>query len=290
MEWAESVMSDQNPLTARVMVNRLWYNLFGRGIVETVDNFGLQGKLPTHPELLDYLAIRFQQEKWSVRKMIKFMVMSETFQRSTALPAYAKEKDPDNVWLASFPVLRLKAEDIRDGLLATSGRLDTTLYGPPVPVHITDFMQGRGRPKDSGPLDGNGRRSIYQEVRRNFLDPMMLTFDRPVPFTTFGKRNTTNVPAQSLILMNDPFVIQQAEVMARQVMQTNKQEEDRFHWIYLRAFSRAATPDEISQAKEFITRLAQLHGVADEEIATSMIVWKDYCHTIFNSKEFIYLI
>ncbi len=287
-ELAEAMISEQNPLTARVMVNRIWYNLFGRGLVETVDNFGLQGKLPTHPELLDYLAIRFQQENWSVKKLIKLVVMSETFQRSTNVYDQAKEKDPDNLLLASFPVLRLKAEDLRDGLLAASGRLDTTMYGPPVPVHITDFMQGRGRPKDSGPLDGNGRRSIYQEVRRNFLDPMMLTFDRPVPFTTFGKRNTTNVPAQSLILMNDPFVILQAEVMALNAMKLN--EEERFNWIYLRAFSREPKPEELVAAKSFLLHLARLHDVKEADIAASLKVWKDYCHTIFNTKEFIYLI
>jgi hypothetical protein len=287
-ELAAVMTSKQNPLTARVMVNRIWYNLFGRGLVETVDNFGLQGKLPTHPELLDYLAIRFQQEKWSMKKLIKQMVMSETFQRSTSVSDQVKEKDPDNLLLASFPVMRLKAEDLRDGLLAASGRLDTLMYGPPVPVHITDFMQGRGRPKDSGSLDGNGRRSIYQEVRRNFLDPMMLTFDQPVPSTTFGKRNATNVPAQSLILMNNPFVIQQAEVMALNGMKVS--EAERFNWIYLRAFSRAPKAEELVAAKSFIRHLAQLHDVKEADIATSLKVWKDYCHTIFNTKEFIYLI
>jgi hypothetical protein len=117
---------------------------------------------------------------------------------------------------------------------------------------------------------------------------MMLTFDRPVPFTTFGKRNTTNVPAQSLILMNDPFVIQQAEVMALNGMRVN--EEERINWIYFRAFSREAKPEELAAAKSFLVHLAQLHDVKEADIATSLKVWKDYCHTIFNTKEFIYLI
>ncbi len=229
MELADAIADPQNPLMARVMVNRIWYQIFGRGIVETVDNFGLQGKLPSHPELLDYLAIRFQQEGWSVKKMIRYIAMSSTFRRSTTAADGVEKSDPDNLLLSHFPVLRLEAEDVRDGLLAVSGRLDTAMFGPPVPVHITDFMQGRGRPRESGPLDGAGRRSIYQEVRRNFLEPLMLAFDRPVPFTTFGKRNTTNVPSQSLILMNDPFVILQAELMAKNLLDQNKLSvDDRF--------------------------------------------------------------
>lgn len=216
------------------------------------------------------------------------MVMSETFQRSIHVSDLAREKDPDNLLLSSFPIMRIKAEDLRDGILAASGRLDTMMYGPPVPVHITDFMQGRGRPKDSGPLDGFGRRTIYQEVRRNFLDPMMLTFDRPLPFTTFGKRNSTNVPAQSLFLMNDPFVIQQAELMALNGMKFN--EAERLNWIYLSAFSRTPNTEELEAAKSFIVHLAQLHQVKEADIATSLKVWKDYCHAIFNTKEFIYLI
>jgi len=291
MELADAIANPQNPLMARVMVNRIWYQIFGRGIVETVDNFGLQGKLPSHPELLDYLAIKFQKEGWSVKKMIKYIAMSSTFRRSTTAAEGVEKSDPDNILLSYFPVLRLEAEDIRDGLLAVSGRLDTAIFGPPVPVHITEFMQGRGRPKESGPLDGDGRRSIYQEVRRNFLEPLMLAFDRPVPFSTFGKRNTTNVPSQSLILMNDPFVIQQAELMAKNLFDQNMSGvDDRFKWIYLRAFAREPSPGELEKAKSFIENLAKLHAVKDHDVLMSLNVWKDYCHTIFNSKEFIYLI
>jgi hypothetical protein len=291
MELAEAITDHQNPLMARVMVNRIWYQVFGRGIVETVDNFGLQGKLPSHPELLDFLAIKFQKEGWSIKRMIKYMAMSSTFKRSTLAADGVEKSDPDNILLSYFPILRLKAEDVRDGLLAVSGRLDTSMFGPPVPVHITDFMQGRGRPRESGPLDGAGRRSIYQEVRRNFLEPLMLAFDRPVPFTTFGRRNTTNVPSQSLILMNDPFVILQAELMAKNLLdQSSLSMDDRFIWIYQRAFSREPSAGEIENAKSFIANLARLHVVKDEEVLMSLSIWKDYCHAIFNLKEFIYLI
>lgn len=291
MELADEIINPQNPLMARVMVNRIWYQIFGRGIVETVDNFGLQGKLPSHPELLDFLAIKFQKEGWSVKRMIKSIAMSTTFRRSTNAMDGIEKSDPDNVLLSHFPVLRLEAEDVRDGLLAVSGRLDTAMFGPPVPVHVTDFMQGRGRPQISGPLDGAGRRSIYQEVRRNFLEPLMLAFDRPVPFTTFGKRNTTNVPSQSLILMNDPFVILQAELMTKNLLDQNKLSfDDRLKWIYQRAFSRDPSSGEIEKAKSFIINLARLYAVKDQDVLMSVDIWKDYCHTIFNSKEFIYLI
>ncbi|MEJ0055700.1 MAG: DUF1553 domain-containing protein [Bacteroidota bacterium] len=154
MELAESIVNPDNPLTSRVMVNRIWYHLFGRGIVETVDNFGLQGKLPTHPGLLDFLAIKFQKDGWSTKKMIRYILMSDAFKRSVTAPGEVDKIDPENLLLSHFPRQRLEAEEIRDGLLAVSGRLDTTMYGKPVPVHITDFMQGRGKPAKSGPLDG----------------------------------------------------------------------------------------------------------------------------------------
>jgi len=288
-ELAEAIVNSDNPLTARVMVNRLWHHLFGRGIVETVDNFGLQGKLPTHPALLDYLAVKFQEEGGSVKEMLKLIVMSNTFRRAVTADSALRQKDPENLWLASFPLRRLEAEAIRDGMLAVSGRLDSTQFGPSVPVHLTEFMQGRGRPRNSGPLDGDGRRSVYLEVRRNFLSPMMLTFDRPIPFSTFGKRNVTNVPAQSLMLMNDPFVAQQAELLARRSLsQAELSPRERIQQIYLWAFSRAASENEVAQALTFMRQQAEAQQV--ESWQESIEVWKDYCHTIFNSKEFIYLI
>lgn len=291
LELAEAMLSPDNPLTARVMVNRIWQHLFGKGIVETVDNFGLQGKLPTHPALLDYLALRFQQENWSVKKMIRLMVLSETFRRSTTASESALKKDPSNIYLARFPLLRIEAEAIRDGMLMASGRLDTTMYGPPVPVYLTSFMNGRGKPGKSGPLDGNGRRSVYQEVRRNFLDPMMLAFDRPTPFSTFGNRNVTNVPAQSLFFMNDPFVLQQAEIMAKKLLSSNSETvEDRIQLAYKSTFSRPATEAETEAGIRFLQQLASTRQANDTDIMNNMELWKDYCHSLFNLKEFIFLI
>jgi len=289
MEFANAMLANENPLTSRVMVNRIWHHLFGKGIVETVDNFGLQGKLPSHPELLDYLAIKFQNEGWSVKKMIRSIVMTEAFKRSTSRNDELLEADPTNIYLASFPVRRLEAEAIRDGILVASESMNDSLYGPPVAAYLTDFMQGRGRPSESGPLDGNGRRSIYMEVRRNFLEPMMTTFDRPIPFSTFGKRDVTNVPSQSLIIMNDPFVSQQAEIMAKKLLAERELSfEEKVSWLYLRAFSRKPVAEELKKVKDFMTMLQNME--TSTETDKELELWKQYCHSIFNLKEFIYLI
>jgi len=291
LELAEAMLNKDNPLTARVMTNRIWHHLFGKGIVETVDNFGLQGKLPSHPELLDYLAVKFQNEGWSIKKLIREIVISETFKRSTNRNEELSAKDPNTIYLASFPVRRLEAEAIRDGILAASASLDSTMYGPPVKTYLTEFMQGRGRPSESGPLDGAGRRSIYQEVRRNFLEPMMITFDRPIPFSTFGNRNVTNVPAQSLTLMNDPFVAEQAEIMATKLLaQKELTFDQKIEWIYIRTFSRKPTAEELQKAQLFITELKKMESTPESDLDKETLVWKDFCHSIFNLKEFIYLI
>jgi len=291
MELANAMLNEDNPLTSRVMVNRIWHHLFGRGIVETVDNFGLQGKLPSHPELLDYLAIKFQNEDWSIKKMVRSIVLTDAFKRSTVRDEALLEADPTNIYLASFPVRRLEAEAIRDGILVASESLNDSLYGPPVATYLTDFMQGRGRPGVSGPLDGNGRRSIYMEVRRNFLEPMMTTFDRPIPFSTFGKRDVTNVPSQSLIILNDPFVAKQAELMAQKLLtQKELSFEDKVSWIYARTFSRKPSVEEQKKAKEFISILQKMEGQKEENVNQELELWKQYCYSIFNLKEFIYLI
>ncbi len=288
-ELAEGIANAKNPLTARVMVNRIWHHLFGKGIVETVDNFGLQGKIPTHPELLDYLALQFVEDDWSIKKLIKNIVLTEAFQRSTIPAKQALKKDPQNLYLSHFPVRRLEGEAIRDGLLAVSGGLDKTLYGEPFEIYLTDFIKGRGRPRKSGALDGNGRRSIYQTIRRNFLPPFMLTFDMPAPFSTFGKRNTSNVPAQSLTMMNDPLVQEQAKVWATHISEEPLSFEERVVVIYLNAFARHPTAEELKEAQQFFEEQAAIYEISDTDVLEDIRVWADYCHTIFMMKEFIFL-
>lgn len=290
VQLANAIIDPNNTLTSRVMVNRIWHHLFGRGIVETVDNFGMQGKLPSHPELLDYLAITFQRDRYSIKKMIRDIMLSNAFKRSAIAEDKAKETDPSNIFLAHYPVRRLEAEAIRDAMLAASGELKQAMYGKPVPVHITSFMNGRGKPDTSGPIDGDKRRSIYIEVRRNFLDPVMSTFDRPNPATAYGRRTVTNVPAQSLILLNDPFVIQEATVMAKNLLSIKQNQlSDRVNWVYQRSLARNASEEEIADAQQYMKQLKNTYVSQRVKGNLEMLVWKDYIHSIFNLKEFIYL-
>ena len=290
LEMAHAIVDPSNPLTARVMVNRLWHHAFGRGIVKTVDNFGAQGSLPTHPQLLDYLALRFVEQGWSVKALLREILLSETFRRSTQASPEARERDPQNLLLSHYPVRRLDAEAIRDAILAVSGRLDTTMYGEAVPTHLTEFMNGPGRPEESGPLDGAGRRTVYLEVRRNFLSPMMLAFDRPTPFSTFGARNTTNVPAQSLTMLNDPFVAQQAKFWADKIVTMQDLDiASRIQYIYQSALSRPASPEDIADGFTYLETEAQRQELDPAAMLDETRLWAAYCHAVFNFKEFLYL-
>ncbi|MEE2641319.1 MAG: PSD1 and planctomycete cytochrome C domain-containing protein [Planctomycetota bacterium] len=288
LQLANQVASPDNPLTARVRVNRIWHHVFGRGLVPSVDNFGWLGERPSHPELLDYLAYRFShQDAWSTKTLIRELVLSHTF-AMTSSPSNPniEQQDPNNRLLHRMSVRRLDAELIRDNLLAVSGRLDPSLFGKPIPVHLTEFVVGRGRPGKSGPLDGQGRRSIYTAVRRNFLPTLMTTFDFPIPFSTVGRRNTTNVPAQSLALLNDPLVYQQAEFWADRLLKNEKQgPQDRIRQMYLECFSRLPEGDEIRLAQQTLQQIADQR----QQSLDDRQVWIDLCHTFFSLNEFIYL-
>jgi len=288
LELAERLLSPSNPFPARVMANRIWHHLFGRGIVASVDNFGVLGERPTHPELLDHLATRFVAEGWSVKSLIRSLLLTQTYQMDSRVnPDYA-DVDPVNKWWHRMPIRRLPGEAIRDAMLTISGRLDRTVSGPPVPVYVTPFMQGRGRPR-GGPLDGNGRRSIYVSVNRNFLSPMMLAFDTPIPFTAIGRRTISNVPAQALILMNDPFVIQQAQVWAkRELTAGDVVPADRISRLYERAFARPPSNDELTDGLEFLEQQATSYGASDNW-QTNEQAWSDFCHVLFNVKEFVFV-
>jgi hypothetical protein len=273
-----------NPFIARVMVNRIWHHLFGRGIVPSVDNFGVLGEMPTHPELLDYLAERFVAEGWSTKKLIRALVLTRTYQMSSTPDSATAAADPKNELLHRMRVRRLEAEAIRDAMLAVSGRLSPEMYGPSVAVHLNAFQDGRGKPA-SGPLDGNGRRSIYLAVRRNFLSSFLLAFDMPIPFSTVGRRTVSNVPAQALILMNDPFVHEQAEIWGKREFARPGTPRERITRMYESAFGRPPTESELKQCSEFLAEQAKLHGGSADNAA----VWKDLAHVLYNVKEFIFL-
>ena len=291
-ELADRVLDPANPLTARVIVNRIWHHLFGRGLVPTTDNFGVLGEAPTDPQaraLLDTLAVRFAAEGWSIKRLIKEIVTSSTWRMSSQRDPVAVEKDPLNLLLHHYPLRRLEGEAIRDSILAVSGSLDRTVGGPPVEVFLTDFQQGRGRP-GPGPLDGAGRRSIYVKVRRNFLSGFLLAFDAPVPFQAMGRRNVTNVPAQSLALMNDPFVAEQAARWARKaVADADLTPQQRIDQMVREAFARGPTNDELQGALAFLTTQADRHGVSFTEQPRHEAVWADFAHALFNAKEFIFV-
>ena len=283
---ARRIVADDNPLSDRVIVNRIWHQLMGRGIVPTPDDFGVLGQPPSHPELLDHLATRFRREGRSVKQMIRMLVRSATYRMSAHRSPDAHAVDPNNVWRHHFPPKRLEAEAIRDALLAVSGKLDRTPYGPPVPIHLTPFMDGRGRPGHSGPRDGDGRRSIYVAVRRNFISPFMMTFDMPVPFSTMGRRNVSNVPAQALILMNDPFVLDCAQAWGRRSVTDGPADpEARIAHMYETAFARPPSEFEAATAAEFVRREAAQRGTDPSDPD----VWADLAHALINTKEFIYL-
>ena len=290
LQLAEDIVNPKNPLISRVMANRIWHHLFGRGLVATVDNFGLMGELPSHPRLLDYLADQFVLNDWSTKDLIRTIVNSNTYRMSSQRSPESLKIDPDNRLLQSVNVRRLEAEAIRDSMLAVSGRLNRKMYGPSEIVHLTPFMIGRGKPGQNGPLDGNGRRSVYIELRRNFLPDMMLAFDLPIPFTTFGRRNSTNVPAQALTLMNSPFVVQQAEYWASQVLKQKIDSlEGRIEWMYQHAYSRSPLEDEVNQTVTMLYNQGKEYGIPESESLHDKRIWKDLGHVLLNSKEFLYI-
>jgi Protein of unknown function (DUF1553)/Protein of unknown function (DUF1549)/Planctomycete cytochrome C len=280
LEWAERLLSARDPFVPRVIVNRVWHHLVGRGIVASVDNFGALGERPSHPELLDYLARQFVADGWSIKRLIRAIMCSATYRMESAADPAQDGKDPDNRLLHRAFLHRLEGEAIRDEILAVSGRLNPAAFGPAVPIHLSDFLEGRGRP-ESGPLDGNGRRSIYLSISRNFLAPMMLAFDTPIPFNTMGRRASSNVPAQALIMMNDPFVIQQAELWAKR-LPPDATSDKRIAAMYLQAFAREPLPAEREAALAFL-------AAAEPGKAPGARAWSDLAHALFNTKEFIFI-
>ncbi|HEV3021208.1 MAG TPA: PSD1 and planctomycete cytochrome C domain-containing protein [Pirellulales bacterium] len=286
LELVRRMVNPTHPLVARVIVNRIWQHLFGRGIVASVDNFGVLGEAPTHPELLDFLADNFIRDGWSVKRLIRELVLSRTYQLSShAGGGRAVEIDPSNRLLSHASVRRLEAEAIRDAILAVSGRLDERMYGPSVPVHLTAFMEGRGRP-ESGPLDGAGRRSLYLSVRRNFLSSMFLAFDYPVPFTSTGRRSVSNVPAQALTMMNSPFVVAEARRWAeRTLAAAGRSAAERVDDLYLAAFARPACDAECQSALTFLEAQSRRYGGEPGDGRA----WADLCHVLLNVKELIYI-
>ena len=287
---AEAVAAPDNPLTARVAVNRVWRHLFGYGIVRTVDNFGRLGDPPSHPALLDHLARGFVDDGYSVQRLVRRLVLSRAYRMSSRPAARAAEIDPSNRLLQHANLRRLDAEAIRDAMLSISGRLDPTLYGPSVPVHYAPRRGLTEGDPDNGPVDGDGRRSIYLEIRRNAHNPFLEVFDLPKPATTRGQRDTTNVPAQSLALLNSPFVIGQAAEWGRRLAEGEASSVDvRIRHMFVKALTRPPDEAELARVAEYLDATAAARGVDRSLLLYDAAVWQDVAHSLFNLKEFLYI-
>ncbi len=267
LELANAIADTSNPLTSRVMANRIWHHLFGRGLVATPDNFGRMGEKPTHPELLDYLARRFTEDGWSLKRAVRLIVTSRAFRITGSPGTDARERDPSNDWLSHFRVRRIEAEAIRDSMLVLSGKLDATMFGPGVAANAP-------------------RRSVYLTIRRNALNPFLEVFDAPKPFTTTGRRDATNVPAQSLTLLNDRFVIESSRQWAEQLIAANADAspQGRIRRMFVAAFAREPSEREVSAAEKYL-RASSPGGALMHQAGA----WADFAQSLLNAKEFIFL-
>ncbi|MCY4026869.1 MAG: PSD1 and planctomycete cytochrome C domain-containing protein [Acidobacteria bacterium] len=290
LQLAEAVTDPGNPLTARVAVNRVWRHLFGYGIVRTVDNFGRLGDPPSHPALLDHLARGFVDDSYSIKGLVRRLVLSRAYRMGSQASARAAEHDPTNRLLQHANLRRLDAEAIRDAMLSISGRLDPTMYGPSVPVHYAARRGLTEGDPDNGPVDGDGRRSIYQEIRRNAHNPFLEVFDLPKPATTRGQRDTTNVPAQSLALLNSPFVIGQAAEWGRRLAEGEASSIDgRIRHMFVKALARPPDETEVARVADYLHATAAARGVDLSLLLHDAAVWQDVAHSLFNLKEFIFI-
>jgi hypothetical protein len=280
---AKWLTSPDQPLTARVLVNRVWQHHFGVGIVSTSDNLGYTGAEPTHPELLDYLAARFVESGWSLKKLHRLIMTSAVYCQSSEAEATAQAADPKNHWLARFPVRRLDAEALRDAMLAVSGEIDPAMYGPYVPT--TRLDDGSVAPKDDTP--GAMRRSLYLEHRRTQMPSLLETFDAPIMVTNCSRRQPSTVPLQSLALLNSEFVLARAEALAdRLAREAGDPIECRLSHAFLLVYARGPRDDERAAAQEFLTTQGALYA---ENPDRDRLVWRDLCQMLLASNPFLYV-
>ncbi|RRB06552.1 DUF1553 domain-containing protein [Larkinella rosea] len=257
---AQWLLAEDHPLFARVMVNRLWLNYFGNGIVKTQEDFGSQGDLPSHPELLDWLAVQFREENWDTKRFIKRMVMSATYQQSSKATPEEIERDPDNKWLARGSSYRFSAEQVRDNALAASGLLVQKIGGPSVypyqPAGIWEALATRNTisyRQQHG--DSLYRRSMYTIWKRTSPPPMMLNFDSPDRSLCTVRRQKTATPLQALVTLNDPQFVEAARVLAQRTMRSKANPNERIRYFFQSIVSRNPRASELALMNE-------LYGVA----------------------------
>ncbi len=282
LELADWIVSEANPIAARVMVNRVWQWHFGDGIVRTPDNFGKLGEKPTHPELLDYLAMRFVKDGWSIKKLHRLILHSSAYRMSGAAYLEQKNKDPENLLLSRFPKRRLSIEELRDSLLAIGGQLDLTMGGTLDPGIGTDGETSPDR--ISMNPDTTNRRSVYLPLRRSNLPTLLNLFDFGDATSPQGKRGATTVATQALFLLNSPFVERQAAGLAARIGQESK-EARRVERAYLAILARPPKPGEIDEGVSYV------HGLtsrwADKFDSTK--AWRSFYQMLMASNEFIYV-
>jgi hypothetical protein len=287
LKLAEWIVDPQNPLTSRVLVNRLWHYHFGRGLVSTPNDFGRQGQLPTHPELLDWLANQFVESGWSMKSMHRLMMLSRTYQLSSQHPGALI--DPSHAALLTvFPRRRLDAEAIRDTLLALSGNLDPKSGGPhPFPPQ-KDWGFTQHNPFKA--VYETNHRSVYLMTQRIQRHPYLAIFDGADPSTSTGKRFTSTTPLQALYLLNDPFVHEQSKGFAAKLLATAGDDSARLNRAYLMAFGKPPAPEEVAASEAFLKSVRaelQTAGIPADQIEQQ--AWQAMTRTLFRLNEFVYI-
>ena len=290
LQVADWVASAENPLTARVFVNRVWLHLFGRGIVPTPDNFGAAGNPPSNQALLDHLAVTFAKEGWSTKKLIRQLVLSHAYRLSSKFDPANHETDPDNVLVWRTLPQRLDAEAVRDGILAVSGQLDTK---PPVGSVIAKAGEGPSqRPQllSSTRMDPNDpHRAVYLPVVRDNLSEVLALFDAADASLVVGDRPTTTVPSQALFLMNNQFVQKAADATAETLLKSTTTDTDRIRKAYQLFYARTPSEKELAAAEKFLIEYQQ--QLVKDKVSSyrrEKEAWATFCQSLFASAEFLF--
>lgn len=291
LQLAQWMASPEHPLTARVFVNRVWGWHFGNGLVKSTENFGKLGDRPSHPELLDWLATSFVESGWSVKELHRLILTSSTYQTASTHPnaTIAEAKDPENRLLWRANIQRLDAEPIRDAILSVAGRLDQTIGGKMVPLRNRQFVFNHTS-EDHTKYDSL-RRAVYLPVIRNNLYTFFEQFDYPDPTMPTGRRNSTVVAPQALLMMNADLVMDSAQIFASQLLEQATDSTSRLELAYRRAFARTPSSSETQRALAFIDELTSPAALNAAEIDPSIETqaWTLLCQSLLASNEFLYL-
>ena len=294
LQLAQWITSRDHPLTARVMVNRVWHWLFGAGIVRTTDNFGSTGEVPSHPELLDYLAVKFMEDGWNLKNLVKQMVMSRAYRQSsrTSFPTRSGDglkpelqTDPDNRLLSRMNRKRLDAECIRDAMLNAAGTLQRDFGGPGVQATAVDANDQKVQNLEYGYTFSDTRRSVYTPAFRNVRHPLFEVFDFADINQPIGQRTTSTVATQALFLMNSPKVIEQARAAADLVLQSESDLTPRIEMAYQRSLQRSPKDKELAQVRDFLDSSTSGNATAEE----TRDVWARFIQTLWSMPEFRFL-